>query len=115
MHEEIKNVDESWKENVAKEKESSGEGKDFIPPEPNFTFFITTLSLQVLVSLGQMANPATNKKEENFKQAKFLIDTLDMLKTKTKGNLSDDEVKSLESVLYELRMLYVSKDKGVKI
>jgi hypothetical protein len=41
--------------------------------------------------------------------AKFIIDTLDMLKTKTKNNLAKDEEQSLESILYELKMLFVAK------
>ncbi|MBU3958984.1 MAG: DUF1844 domain-containing protein, partial [Candidatus Omnitrophica bacterium] len=39
----------------------------------------------------------------------FIIDTLEMLQQKTKGNLTSEETKLLENVLYELRMQYVSK------
>ena len=35
------------------------------------------------------------------------IDLLDVLEEKTKGNLSDDEKRVLDTVLYELRMQYV--------
>ena len=82
-----------------------------MPPEPDFSFFITTLALQASIALGTIPNPNTNKKEEDLAQAKFLIDTLGMLKEKTKGNLGDEESKLLESVLYELRMQYISKSK----
>jgi len=90
------------------------EKKDFAPPEPNFGFFITTLSLQASIALGQLANPATNKTEEDLIQAKFLIDTLGMLEAKTKGNLDSGESKLLENLLYDLRNIYLSKAKGVK-
>jgi len=109
-----KNIDESWKETVGKEREALTKEGKFIPQEPDFNFFITTLALETSISLGQAPNPATNKKEENLTQAKFLIDTLGMLKEKTKGNLSSDETNLLENVLYELRMQYVTKIKGVK-
>lgn len=112
MEEDKKNVDESWKETVGKEKEALKKEGKFIPPEPDFNFFITTLSLQASIALGQVPNPVTNKNEEDLTQARFLIDTLGMLKEKTKGNLSADETNFLENLLYELRMLYLSKQKG---
>ncbi|MDD3087599.1 MAG: DUF1844 domain-containing protein [Candidatus Omnitrophica bacterium] len=90
------------------------EKKGFIPPNPDFNFFVTTLSLQASIALGQIANPATNKTEEDLVQAKFLIDTLGMLQDKTKGNLNDDESKLLENLLYDLRSIYLSKEKGEK-
>jgi coproporphyrinogen III oxidase-like Fe-S oxidoreductase len=112
MDEIKKNTDESWKEAVEKEKEKIKEEGGFVPPEPDFNFFITSLALQTTIALGVIENPMTNKKEENLAQAKFLIDTLGVLKEKTKGNLTNEEEKLLENVLYELRMQYVGKAKG---
>ena len=115
MDEIKKDIDESFKEAAAKEKESLQKESKFIPPEPDFNFFITTLALQASISLGQVDNPATNKKEEDLTQVKFLIDTLAMLKEKTKGNLTQEEGALLENLLYELRMAYISKTaKGEK-
>jgi hypothetical protein len=111
MENENKNIDESWKETVDKEKSiPEKEGKAF-QIEPNFSFFITTLSLQATIDLGAVPNPVSNKKEENLVQAKFLIDTLGMLKEKTKGNLDQEETNLLENVLYELRVQYIEKTK----
>jgi hypothetical protein len=87
MDEKDKNIDESWKEAAEKEKEAVKQtGNSGIPemPLPTFSFFITTLALQAAIALGQLENPVTDKKEENLPQAKFIIDTLDMLKQKTK-------------------------------
>jgi uncharacterized protein YjaG (DUF416 family) len=112
MDEANKNIDESWKETAEKEKEALKKEGKFIPPTPDFNFFITTLALQASIALGQVPNPATNKNEEDLTQAKFLIDTLGMLKEKTKGNLTTEETNILENLLYELRMLYISKNKG---
>lgn len=86
--------------------------KDFIPPVPDFKFFISTLSLQATIFLGQIPNPVTQKTEEDLSQAKFIIDTLGMLQEKTKGNLAKDETDLLENLLYELRSVYLSKTKG---
>src|SRR3989338_7852065 len=110
MDENKKNIDEQWNETVEKEKEALKNEKEFIPPTPDFNFFITTLSLQASIALGQIPNPASNKTEEDLSQAKFLIDTLGMLQEKTKGNLTNDESSFLENLLYELRMAYLSKN-----
>jgi len=104
-----KNIDESYKEAVQKEKENKKTGEEFIPSEPDFSFFVTTLAVQASIDLGVAPHPATNKTEENLSQAKFLIDTLDLLKTKTKGNLTSQEESHLDGVLYELRMNYINK------
>jgi hypothetical protein len=109
---ENKKIDDSWKEAVEKEKEESKKEGKFTPPEPDFNFFITTLSLQASISLGQVPNPATNKTEEDLSQAKFIIDTLGMLKEKTEGNLKPEESNLLDNLLYELRMQYINKIEG---
>lgn len=111
MDENLKKNDENWKETVNKEKEELKNQGKFTPPEPDFNFFVTTLALQASIALGQVPNPATNKAEYEPQQAQFLIDTLGMLQEKTKGNLKEDESKLLENVLYELRSIYLSKQK----
>jgi hypothetical protein len=86
--------------------------KEFIPPVADFKFFISTLSLQASIFLGQIPNPVTQKSEEDLPQAKFIIDTLGMLQGKTKGNLDAQEAELLETLLYELRTVYLAKSKG---
>ena len=112
MEEQKKHIDETWKETVEKEKETLGKENKNIPQEPDFKFFVTTLAIQASIFLGELANPATNKKEEDLPQAKFIIDTLGMLKEKTKGNLNQEESNLIENVLYELRMQYIAKKKA---
>lgn len=113
MEENKKNIDEEWKQAVEKEKEALKKEEEFVAPSPDFNFFITTLSLQASIALGQVPNPVSKKTEEDIGQAKFLIDTLGMLQEKTKGNLTKEETGLLENLLYELRMAYLSKNKGV--
>jgi len=112
MEEQNKNIDETWKETIEKEKENLKDKKGFIPPEPDFGFFVTTIALQASISLGVVANPVTGKKEENLSEAKFIIDTLAVLREKTKGNLTKAEGDLLENVLYELRIQYITKTKN---
>lgn len=108
MDEIQKKVDDSWKQAIEKEKLQPKEPGQIQPPEPDFKFFITTLTLQASIALGHMANPATNKTEKDPVQAKFLIDTLAMLQEKTKGNLDKEESDLLENLLYELRVAYLA-------
>ncbi len=66
-----------------------------------------------LMSLGKIENPVTNKTEKNLEYAKMAIDTLDMLKEKTIGNLSDYEDQFLTEAIKELKLIYVAaNDKG---
>jgi len=88
--------------------------KNFVPPNADFNFFITTLSLQTSICLGTMPNPVSKKTETDLTQAKFLIDTIGMLEEKTKGNLTDEEAKLISNLLYELRSVYLEKTKEVK-
>jgi len=108
---EEKNIDEKYKEKVEQEKEAAKVSGESDIPEPDFSFFITSLGLQASIALGNIPNPLTNRKEENIKQARFLIDTLAVLKEKTKGNLSSEEESLLDNLLYELRMQYINKTK----
>lgn len=113
MDENQKKVDESWKTQVEKEKEAARSQKpsdaDFMPPAPDFSFFVTTLALQASISLGVAPNPQTDKPDLNLPQAKFLIDTLGILQEKTKGNLTPDEIKLLDNIVYELRVNYLAQ------
>ncbi len=106
-----KNIDESWKQTVEKEKDNLKKDGKSVPTETDFSFFITTLALQASIALGQIQNPLTKKKELEPGQAKLIIDTLGILQEKTKGNLSPEEASLLENVLYELRMQYIAKTK----
>jgi hypothetical protein len=107
-----KHIDESWKEIAEKEKKAVNNTGEPVPPEPDFAFFVTTFAIQASIFLGLMPNPTSNKKEQNLPQAKFIIDTLAMLKDKTKGNLKKEEEELLDNVIYELRMQYVALVQG---
>jgi len=83
------------------------------PAEPKLDFFnyIASLGFQTMIFLGEMPNPITNQVEKNLKQAKFLIDTLVILRDKTKGNLSKEEDDLLNGSIYELQLRYVDLSK----
>jgi len=79
--------------------------------EVSFGLFITGLMMEAVIALGDLESPVTHKKEANLQHAKLLIDTLDMLKDKTRNNLSNDEESTMSSMLYDLRMRYLAKTK----
>ena len=108
-----KKVDESWKDKIKQEpKEAPAEAEQQKEtPEPSFRLFVTSLAMQAWIALGAIPNPMTDKTEEDIAQAKFLIDSLEMLEQKTKGNLDKEEEEMLEHLLYELRMAYVGKSR----
>ena len=59
------------------------------------------------MALGKVQNPQTGKSEVNLPMAKDCIDTLLMLKEKTKNNLAPTEKGLLENALQELEINYL--------
>ena len=72
-----------------------------------FSTFVLSLNTAALVHLGEIPYPITNKKQVNLTLAKQTIDTLEMLREKTKGNLSLDEEKLLQSIIYDLKLKFL--------
>ena len=101
MSEEVK--DESKKEDVKKEEQKSQP-----IPEPDFITFIFTLSTHAQIGMGLFPNPISKKVEVDLDLAKYQIDVIGMLQEKTKGNLNKDEEKFIDSILHELRMVYIN-------
>ena len=76
-------------------------------PEIHFMNFLLSLSTSALIQLGEVPDPMTQKAERHLPLAKQTIDIIGMLQEKTKGNLTPEEEKLIEFVLYDLRMKYV--------
>ncbi len=76
-------------------------------PEIDFSTFVISLSTQVLMHLGEIANPVSDKVEADISVAKQMIDILAMLNEKTRGNLNPNEAQLMEGILFDLRMKYV--------
>ncbi|MFH1778743.1 MAG: DUF1844 domain-containing protein [Candidatus Omnitrophota bacterium] len=79
--------------------------------QPGFNIFITSLGMQAMIFLGEMANPITNETKIELPRAKYLIETITMIRDKTKGNLSDEENRLIDDMLYTLRLKYAEKVK----
>jgi hypothetical protein len=76
-------------------------------PAVTFTAFIMSLNTSALYHLGEIKDPVTGKLEKDLVLAKHAIDTLDLLKKKTNGNLSPEEEDILGNILYDLRLRYI--------
>jgi Domain of unknown function (DUF1844) len=89
--------------------DAKNEAQDAHPPlpEPSLKTFVSGLAGQVAINLGLFENPATGKKEVSLEQAKYSIDLLQILVEKMKGNLTDEEDKLMQTILYDLRMRYM--------
>jgi hypothetical protein len=74
-----------------------------------FIQLILGLQSSAWILLGKIMNPMTGKIERNLEHAKLTIDTLQMLKNKTKGNLAKDEENILNTILTELQLNYVDE------
>ena len=76
----------------------------------SFNSVVIMLAMGALEQLGvapETTEGKTEPKPPNLQLARPLIDTLETLKVKTKGNLTKDEEALLDSVLLDLRLRYV--------
>jgi predicted phosphodiesterase len=77
----------------------------------DFSNFVLSLNASALIHLGDIPDPQSRERLVNLPAAKHTIEILEIIKSKTVGNLDGEEQKLLDDVLYNLRMKYV-KDIG---
>jgi hypothetical protein len=75
-------------------------------PDPRFNDFVILQAQNAGLFLGQIPNPATGEKSVNLRAAKSVIDSLEMLALKTRGNLTATETRLLDTALKNLTPLY---------
>jgi hypothetical protein len=80
-------------------------------PAVDFSTFLLSLGHSVLVHLGDAPDPSGNKGEPNLLLARQTIDLISLLSEKTKGNLTGEEERIVEQLLYDLRSRYVEASK----
>lgn len=112
-------IDEDWKKEAQKEKEilaaqdeaekekAEVQGRRGPLPKGDFAALISMLVTQAFFALGVLQVEGQEKKEPDLEMAKYNIDILETIEEKTKGNLSEEEEKVLESTLSQVRMAYV--------
>jgi hypothetical protein len=73
------------------------------PASVSFSSFVTSLFVSALHYLGQ----SDKEPEPRLMMARQTIDLLEVLRTKTKGNLDEEEAKHLDQLIAELQLKYV--------
>ena len=73
----------------------------------SFVNFIMSLASQAAAALGAMPHPVTGQRSLDLDLAKHWIDTMAMLKEKTKGNLHPQEMQLMNGLLSDLRMQFI--------
>lgn len=74
-----------------------------------FTQLVLMFHGAAMQHLGKLKNPLSEKIERDLRAAQGMIDLLEMLKARTKGNLAAEETRMLDQVLQELRLNYVDE------
>lgn len=85
-----------------------------------FVMLIFNFAQLAMVNLGKIANPETKETKVDLQGARYFIDSLVMLREKSKGNLSKEESDLLNDQIAMLQMNYAetaedqNKDKEQK-
>ena len=118
-----KKVDESWKEQAAREKEKAQppQGKPSTPgspapadakrppTSPAFLNLLKSLGYQAMIHLGEIPHPTTGQREADVEAARETIDLLLALKARTGANASLEEAEIFQGVLPELQLKFAEK------
>ncbi len=118
-------IDEDWKAQVQAEKAAAAKekpaesakpetsapaadtGQQGQMPPASLEMLLTMLATEAMVALGQIPHPATGQGQVDSGQAQYLIDLIDVLREKTKGNLTPREQQLMETLLHQLRLAFV--------
>lgn len=103
--------DNAKAEAAASESDAAGTDEDPAMPPASFEMLLTGLATEAMMALGQFPHPQTGESTLRKNQAKYLIDTIEMLKDKTAGNLEAGESQAVESLLHQLRMIFIQATK----
>lgn len=81
-------------------------GRDL--PKVDFSTFVLSLATAALYQLGAVPDPQSGGAvEADPLVARQTLETLEMLREKTRGNLTEEERELIDSLLYDLRLRYV--------
>lgn len=92
--------------------EESVADAEAIPPSRNFQMLVDFLTRNAAAMLGGMADPRTGQAFVDLEGAREVIDMLDALREKTKGNLSKEDDQLLIEVLGSLKLSFMEVSKA---
>jgi hypothetical protein len=80
----------------------------------SFSTLVLSLASSAVLAMGLEKNPHTGQIEKDLDLARFNIDMLTLLKSKTKNNLDTEEQQFIDSVIGDLQMKFVYVSQGSK-
>jgi hypothetical protein len=83
-----------------------------VKPLPSFRRLVESLAQNAAMLLGGYADPRTGQAMLDLEGSRELIDMLDALREKTKGNLTAEEDRLLLEVLGSLKLSYMEMTKA---
>ena len=75
--------------------------------EATFSTLILSIASSATINLGLAENPNSQRREINLPMARFNVDLLVLLKSKTNNNLTEEEQRYLNTVISDLQMKFV--------
>jgi len=122
-------IDEDWKSQVEREREQVRDSKEApaakgaAPEEDDelkqagltlFDYLVSTLAAQTMMALGLVAEEGQTQVMVDLGGARHLVDSLMMLRDKTKGNLTADEEANLNEAISELQRVFAVRATQVR-
>lgn len=83
--------------------------QDFDKNSILFTRLVLWFQTTAMQGMGKLVDPESGKIKRDMLQASFSIDSLDMLRTKCKGNLTPAEENMLNQMISDLKLNYVDE------
>ncbi len=83
-----------------------------MPPEREQQLFlglVADLVTQTWIAMGKIKSPLSDEIERSIPAASMLIDMLDMLVTRTEGNLSEEEATFINDSIKQLKLNFVAE------
>lgn len=77
------------------------------PPPATFSMLVMSIASSAAMSMGLAPHPETGQVEKDKELARFNIDLLAILQTKTKGHLTEEEQGFLDSITADLQLKFV--------
>lgn len=116
-------VDEDWKAQVQREREAAaakfaaGEQPEEVaapaegelPEAASLLGLVSSLATQCMFSLGLIAPQGQQQVMVDLDQAQYLLETMEVLRDKTQGNLTPEEEGGLSQALAELSQVYMTR------
>jgi hypothetical protein len=115
-----KKVDEDWKKRAQSERESVKAAMDAAAeevdaegmPAADLLTLISSFVAQASIHLGLVEHPIHKEVRRDLRQARYAIDMLGVIEEKTRGNLTEEEKRFLETVLTDMRLRFVEETKA---